>query len=291
MTEPLTTIEAHLTEPFTTTQQQRLTELNADPELLSMEFETKSSRDDYFRQTEAGLVRENKAKLAKLLNEERKPLAVQIEERLKDWLTKTEGFTQVTTPIIITASMLDKMTITKDHKLTNQVFWLDAKRCLRPMLAPNLYTVMRDLHKITKEPVRIFEAGSCFRKESQGAQHMNEFTMLNLVDFAGVEEGTQMERLKMLATGAMNAVGIKDYELQIEKSEVYGETLDIVIGELEIASGAYGPHFLDPKWGVFEPWVGIGFGIERIAMAMAGYKTIKRVGKSIAYLDGSPLNL
>lgn len=278
-------------EQFTTTQQQRLTELNAEPEFIGMRFEDQSERDHAFRKTEANLVRRNKEKLRKLLDEDRKPLAIQIEERLKEWLTKKEGFTQVTTPIIITASMLDKMTITKEHPLTNQVFWLDSKRCLRPMLAPNLYTVMRDLNKITKEPVRIFEVGSCFRKESQGAQHMNEFTMLNLVDFAGVKDGRQMERLKELAEDAMKAIGIEDYELEIEKSEVYGETMDIVSGDLELASGAYGPHFLDPKWGVFEPWVGIGFGIERIAMSMGNYRTIKRIGKSIAYLDGSPLKL
>lgn len=280
-----------MTEPFTTTQQQRLTELNADPELIARQFEDKAERDEFYRQADAGLVRQNKEKLARLLSEERKPLAIRIEDRLKEWLTKQEGFTQVTTPTIITASMLDKMTITKDHALSEQVFWLDSKRCLRPMLAPNLYTVMRDLHKVTKGPVRIFEVGSCFRKESQGAQHMNEFTMLNLVDFAGVEDGRQMERLRELAEGAMKAIGIADYELEIEKSEVYGETMDIVRDGLEIASGAYGPHFLDPKWGVFDTWVGIGFGIERIAMSMGSYKTIKRVGKSIAYLDGSPLNL
>jgi phenylalanyl-tRNA synthetase alpha chain len=280
-----------MTETFTTTQQQRLTELNAEPELIASEFDDKTERDRAFREKEAGLVRSNREKLMKLLSEERRPLAIQIEERLKDWLTKDAGFTQVTTPVIITSSMLDKMTITKDHPLTGQVFWLDSKRCLRPMLAPNLYTVMRDLRKITKEPVRIFEVGSCFRKESQGAQHMNEFTMLNLVDFGGVEEGRQMERLKELAEGAMKAIGLDAYTLEIETSEVYGETMDIVKGDLEIASGAYGPHFLDSKWGVFEPWVGIGFGIERIAMSMGNYRTIKRVGKSIAYLDGSPLNL
>jgi pyrrolysyl-tRNA synthetase, C-terminal region len=280
-----------MAEQFTTTQQQRLTELNAEPELITAAFETKTERDDAFRQAELRLVRNNRNKLNKLIQEEHKPLSVRIEESLKKWLTEEQGFTQVTTPIIITASMLDKMTITKDHPLINQVFWLDSKRCLRPMLAPNLYTVMRDLHKITKEPVRIFEAGSCFRKESQGAQHMNEFTMLNLVEFAGVEDGRQMERLKGLAEGAMKALGIESFALETEKSEVYGETMDIVMGDLEIASGAYGPHFLDAKWGVFETWVGIGFGIERIAMSMGNYSTIKRVGKSIAYLDGSPLNL
>ena len=165
-----------MAERYTTTQQQRLTELNGNEDLLELEFEDKTARDESFRQTETRLVKENKEKLASLLHEKKRPLAIQIEERLKAWLTKEEGFTQVVTPTIITASMLEKMTITKDHPLTNQVFWLDSKRCLRPMLAPNLYTVMRDLYKITKEPVRIFEVGSCFRKESQGAQHMNEFT-------------------------------------------------------------------------------------------------------------------
>lgn len=280
-----------MTEKFTTTQIQRLVELNADGEITGQVFETAEERNQFYRETEARLVKAHKEKIKKLLQIEHKPLAVQIEERIKNWLTLEEGFTQVTTPIIISAAALDKMTITKEHPLTNQVFWLDPKRCLRPMLAPNLYEVMRDLHKLTKEPVRIFEAGSCFRKESQGAQHLNEFTMLNLVELAGVEEGSQLERLKYLAERAMQAIGIGRYELMIEKSEVYGETMDIVVDGVELASGAYGPHFLDSRWGVFDTWVGIGFGIERIAMKMGEYQTIKRVGKSISYIDGSPLNL
>lgn len=280
-----------MAEKFTTTQRQRLIELNAESEIVNKEFENIEERNRYYIKIEAKLVRESKEKIGKLLKVEHKPLALQIENKIEKWLTKEEGFTRVTTPTIITAGMLDKMTITKEHPLTNQVFWLDAKRCLRPMLAPNLYEVMRDLHKITKEPVRIFEAGSCFRKESQGAQHMNEFTMLNLVELAGVEDGQQMDRLKYLAQLAMKIIGISNYELIIEKSEVYGETLDIVVDDLELASGSYGPHFLDSKWGVFDTWVGIGFGIERIAMAVGKYQNIKRVGKSITYIDGTPLNL
>jgi phenylalanyl-tRNA synthetase alpha chain len=280
-----------MAEKLTTTQIQRLVELNAGEDITGRTFETAEERNQFYRTTEAGLVKYHKEKISKLLQEDHKPLAVQIEERIRNWLTQEEGFTQVTTPIIISAAALDKMTITKEHPLTNQVFWLDPKRCLRPMLAPNLYEVMRDLHKLTKEPVRIFEAGSCFRKESQGAQHLNEFTMLNLVEMAGVEEGQQLERLKYLAKGAMKAIGIENYELVVEKSEVYGETMDIVVDGLELASGAYGPHFLDSRWGVFETWVGIGFGIERLAMKMGNYQTIKRIGKSIAFIDGSPLNL
>lgn len=278
-------------EIYTVTQRQRLIELNAEPDIVEREFDHAEERNETFRKIENQYVKQNREKLGKLLHEEHKPLALRIQESLVRWLTEEAGFTQVTTPAIITAGMLAKMTITKDHPLTEQVFWLDHKRCLRPMLAPNLYEVMRDLHKITKEPVRIFEVGSCFRKESQGAQHLNEFTMLNLVELAGVEDGRQMERLHELARGAMKAIGMDDYELVIEKSEVYGETLDIVDRDMEFASGAYGPHFLDPKWGVFDPWVGIGFGIERLAMKLGNHQTIKRVGKSIAYLDGAPLKL
>ena len=141
------------------------------------------------------------------------PLTLRVERELEKWLTEKEDYTRVATPIIIGGDKLTKMNIEQDNHLREQVFWVDRKKCLRPMLAPNLYEVMRDLHRITNKPVRIFEAGSCFRKESQGAQHMNEFTMLNLVELDSVEDGSQMERLEALAKGAMEAVGIDHYEL------------------------------------------------------------------------------
>jgi len=277
-------------EKFTVAQSQRLTELNGNPKETSRTFDTVEERNLAFKKLELALVKENKTKLAKLLHETHKPLTIQIEEAMTAWLTGID-FTRVSTPVLITADMLAKMTITSDHPLTDQVFWVDSKHCMRPMLAPNLYEVMRNLYAITNQPVRIFEIGSCFRKESQGAKHMNEFTMLNLVELAGVKEGEQMARLEVLAHGAMEAVGINHYEIEVEKSEVYGETLDIVVDGMELASGAYGPHPLDPAWGIFDPWVGIGLGLERIAMLKGEYQTIKRAGKSIAYLDGVPLKL
>lgn len=277
-------------EKFTVAQSQRLTELNGNPKETSRTFASAEERNLAFKQLELKLVKENKAKLATLLQKTHKPLTIQIEEAMTKWLTEID-FTRVSTPVLITADMLAKMTITKEHPLTDQVFWVDSKHCMRPMLAPNLYEVMRNLYAITNQPVRIFEIGSCFRKESQGAKHMNEFTMLNLVELAGVKEGEQMARLEALAHGAMDAVGINHYEIEVEKSEVYGETLDIVVDGMELASGAYGPHPLDPKWGIFDPWVGIGLGLERIAMLKGEYQTIKRAGKSIAYLDGVPLKL
>lgn len=277
-------------EKFTETQKQRLVELNCSENVINQTFDNVGTRNEIFKEVEKELVRENKENIRNLLNSEHKTFSLKIEEKLEKWLM-SEGFTRVTTPTIITSKMLDKMTITKEHPLTEQVFWLDGKRCLRPMLAPNLYEVMRDLRKITKEPVKIFEAGSCFRKESQGAQHMNEFTMLNFVQLAGIEDGQQMEILRAMAIKAMKTLEIENYQLVEEKSEVYGMTLDIEVDGIEIASGAYGPHLLDEKWGIFDAWVGIGFGIERIAMVKKNYKTIKRSGRSISFIDGSPLNL
>ncbi len=276
---------------FTVAQRQRLVELNGPEDILDLVFEEPAEREAFFKKEELRLVNENKDALFLLKDGGNRPLVMEIEARIIEWLTKEEGFTQVVTPIILPESMLSKMTIDANHPLTKQVFWLDKKRCLRPMLAPNLYHMMRELKRIWGNPVRIFESGPCFRKETQGAQHMNEFTMLNFVEMGGVEEGAQMERLKQLAVRAMEIIGFSDYELVTEKSAVYGETLDIVSGDLEIASGSYGPHFLDAQWGVFDTWVGIGFGLERIAMMMQGYKNIKRVGRSLSYLNGCRLNI
>lgn len=280
-----------MSEKYTVTQIQRLTELNAGSEITDREFPDAAKRNACFKEEESRLVKENRIKLIHLLKEKHLPLTLEIEANFSRWLIEDADFTRVATPVIITSDQLNKMGITIGHPLREQVFWVESNKCLRPMHAPNLYGLMRDIRKVTGGPVRIFEAGSCFRKESQGARHMNEFTMLNLVELAGVEEGEQMERLKELARGAMAAVGIDDYTVVVEQSEVYGETLDIEVDGVEVASGAYGPHPLDGNWGIFDTWVGIGFGLERIAMVKGDYRTIKRAGKSLTYLDGIPLKL
>ena len=280
-------------EKFTVTQTERIIELNGSAQLCEQQFETKAERDQAFRSLEKELVKESRAQIKNLLDEKHITKNILVGRQLEDWLM-AEGFTKVVTPTIITRDMLEKMTIDSVHHLSEQVFWLDRKRCLRPMLAPNLYVVMRELHRITGGPVKIFERGSCFRKESQGAQHMNEFTMLNCVELAAIEEGKQFEELKRLARCAMEMLGVPEdeYEFVIEESTVYGHTLDIEINGMEVASGSYGPDpKLDPQWGVFDTWVGIGFGIERLTMALSRSKTIKRYGGSIAFIDGHPLNV
>ena len=277
-------------EKFTITQRERLTELDAASEVLEREFDTKEERNAEFKKIDTQMAREGRQHLKELVEERHITFTEEVSRSLQDWLMK-DGYTKVSTPTIITRQMLEKMTIDEFHHLSEQVFWLDRKRCLRPMLAPNLYVMMRELKRITNQPVKIFEIGSCFRKESQGAKHMNEFTMLNCVQLAVVQDGRQVEALKEMAHSAMQALGIEEYELVVEESTVYGSTVDIEIDGIEVASGSYGPHFLDKQWGVFDTWVGIGFGVERLAMAMSKSKTIKRFGRSIAFIDGEPLNI
>ena len=280
-----------ITECLTIAQKQRLAELSAPEDELCAVFSDISQRDAFFKEREKFHTDLNRHKITEALENNSRPLILEIESALSEWMMYKQKFTQVVTPTFITADMLSRMNIDQGHPLAAQVFWLDDKRCLRPMLAPNLYTLMGSLRKITRQPVRIFECGSCFRKESQGASHLNEFTMLNFVELAGVSDGSQMQRLTELARGAMSALDIAEYEIVVEKSEVYGETIDIIAGGEEIASGAYGPHPLDDNWRISDVWVGIGFGIERIAMIKGKYQNIRRVGKGLGYLGGARLNV
>ena len=96
-----------------------------------------------------------------------------------------------------------------------------------------------------------------------------------------------------MSVDEMQAAGIEDYHLVAETSEVYGETIDVEAGadRLEVASGAMGPHPLDRAWKIAEPWVGIGFGLERLLMVTENAKNLASMGRSLAYLDGIRLNI
>lgn len=274
---------------WTTVQLQRLKELNASPEILKMNFTEIVSRDQAFQEAEHQLVNQGKSKLDKLRKVTRRPALLELEERLANTLCR-QGFVQVVTPTIISKSSLAKMTISEDHPLFSQVFWLDAKRCLRPMLAPNLYTLWRDLVRLWDKPIRIFEIGTCYRKESQGAQHLNEFTMLNLTEL-GTPLEERHQRLEQMAQWVMEVAEIEGHGLLTESSVVYGDTVDVMKGEVELGSGAMGPHFLDEKWGIFDPWVGIGFGLERLLMIREGTQNVQSMARSLTYLDGVRLNI
>jgi len=296
---------------FSQVQLMRLKELDAISEGQNVSFETVEERDREYQKLESKLVDVRRKELREFQTHRRRPGLCLLKSKLIDTLVQS-GFSQVVTPTTMSKSLLAKMSITEEHTLYKKIFWLDRKRCLRPMLAPHLYSVLQDLLRIWDKPVRIFEVGSCFRKETQGAQHSIEFTMLNLVEMGLAAEDCE-SRLSELASLMTNAAGIQEYGLEEQQSVVYGVTIDIVspiysrekpemaaAGSkgpskasqvMELGSAAMGPHILDRAWGITEPWVGIGFGLERLLMARDKKESIGRWGRSLSYLDGIRLNL
>ncbi len=276
---------------WTETQFRRLKELGAGEEDLGLIFGTEKDRDRTFQKMEKKRVLSERRKLDELRAGPRRPRLCRLESRLTAVLIDN-GFVQVTTPTIMSRGLLAKMSVDDDHPLASQIFWLGRDRCLRPMLAPHLYFVLKDLLRLWQKPVRIFEIGSCFRKESQGARHSNEFTMLNLVEM-GLDPEIRQNRLQQLTSLIAGAAGIVNYKFQAIDSAVYGETLDVVAGEnrLEIGSSAMGPHVLDQAWHITDAWVGIGFGLERLLMATENINSLGRLGRSLGYLDGIRLNI
>jgi phenylalanyl-tRNA synthetase alpha chain len=203
-----------------------------------------------------------------------------------------QGFAQVATPIMMSRGLLKKMSIDARHPLNSQIYWLDNNKCLRPMLAPHLYYVLVDLLRLWDKPVRIFEVGPCFRKESHGSQHSSEFTMLNLVEM-GLPAENREDRIRELGALITETAGVRDYHFETVTSEIYGDTIDIEAGKenIEIGSAAMGPHPLDRPWKINTTWVGIGFGLERLLMTAENTGNLAKLGRSLAYLDGIRLNI
>jgi len=271
---------------FTETQKQRLKELDGE-EFIELSFPNKKERERRFIEIELALARKNKEGLVQLLTTSKRPMLRRIEREITQALVDA-GFTEVLTPSIISREFINRMGITETHDLWRQIFWVDTNRCLRPMLAPNLYHMMIELRRISK-PVSIFEVGSCFRRESKGREHSEEFTMLNAVELA--PHNNANERLKEIIALSLQAVGTKDYTLQEAESEVYGSTVDVMVKGVEVASGAVGPHPLDMNWGVIEPWAGVGFGLERLALVTGQPKILSHFSRSLSHLNGSSLSV
>jgi phenylalanyl-tRNA synthetase alpha chain len=273
------------------TQARRLLELDAAEAELNARFESVRQRNERFQTLENRLVEQQRQHLKELREIHLRPGLCRLESALTDVLVG-HGFVQVVTPTIMSRGLLEKMSIGADHPLNDQIFWLDRDRCLRPMLAPHLYFVLKDLLRLWEHPVRVFEVGSCFRKESQGSQHSNEFTMLNLAEM-GLKEEARQTRIEELAALIAQAAGLGEHRLESQESAVYGKTIDIIAGDpgIEVGSAAMGPHELDKAWRVSVPWVGIGFGLERLLMITRGGRSLGRMARSLTYLDGVRLNV
>jgi phenylalanyl-tRNA synthetase alpha chain len=272
---------------FSDTQIQRLIELGAQRELLEKRFDTEVERNNRFNDIAKTLTDHNLEALNRFRTDLRRPALNRISARIAETLAGA-GFVEVATPAFLARGLLKKMNIAEDDSLWKQVFWIDKNRCLRPMLAPNLYFILGHLQRLWPRPIRLFEIGSCWRKESKGGRHLEEFTMLNLVEWGCQDE--PKKRLVEMAELVMDTFGLS-YDLVEESSQVYGFTLDVVCDGMEIASGATGPHPLDQNWNISEPWAGLGVGMERICMRTTGGENVQRVGRSLIYLDGARLNI
>jgi pyrrolysyl-tRNA synthetase-like protein len=272
-------------------QQQRLKELDAAPDEQSAQFDNTFERDKTFQKLEKRLIKQCRCRLKEYRENYLRPALCRLDSTLVETLT-AKSFVQVTTPIIMSRGLLAKMTIDENHPLFSQVYWLDKDKCLRPMLAPHLYYVLKDLLRLWEKPVRIFEIGPCFRKESQGTQHSTEFTMLNLVEMGLTKEHRQ-EKLSELSALVIQAAGLESFTLKTENSTVYGQTIDVIAGKdnIEVGSAAMGPHALDKAWRITDTWVGIGFGLERLLMVKKNSQNLAKMGRSLAYLNGIRLNI
>ncbi len=280
--------------PWSPVQRRRLEELGETglPRAageLEARFDGEAQRDAAFQELEKRLVKAQRAALAGLQRQARAPALSRLERRLCDLLADA-GFTRVLTPTLMSRGVLSRMGIRPGHPLHDKIFWVDERRCLRPMLAPHLYSLLVDLLRLWEKPVRIFEVGSCFRRETRGSQHASEFTMLNLCEM-GLPAERCRARLEELAAPLMGAAGIEGWSLRSEDSVVYGQTVDLMAQGVELGSAAIGPHELDRPWRISEPWVGIGLGLERLVMVAEGDRSLARWGRSLSHLDGRPLRL
>jgi len=276
---------------WTDTQAARLKTLGLDTDALADGFHTPAERNRAFQAIEKKQINALRRELADRLTCRRPTRLSRLTQDLEFQL-RDQGFAKVFTPTITTKHALAKMGIDNTHPLNEQIFWINSTRCLRPMLAPGLYSLMKDFSRLDFRPVRFYEIGSCFRKESDGACHSQEFTMLNLVEM-GTPETDRMQRLKDLAGMVARIPGIADFRFEEEISAVYGTTLDLVAhpSGLELGSGAIGPHALDAAWDITDTWVGMGVGMERLLMASAKDTSIGRWAKSLSWLDGIPLRI
>ena len=275
---------------FSEAQKNRLLELGIRKDEINIQYETQKEKESSYKKIEKELVSRNRRILNELLDKKYEPKLCKLQNDLAKCLY-SQGFTQVITPTLISRKFLERMSINDEHSLNKQVFWVDDKTCLRPMLAPNLYDISKKMMNFSKMPLRIFEIGSCFRKESEGKTHLKEFTMLNLVEW-GTKEIERVNRLKELASIVLESAGIDKYFFEEEESIVYGKGIDVVSTDgIELASTSMGPHRLDSAWKISCSWVGLGFGLERLLMYREGEEGIHRYSKSISFLDGARLNI
>ncbi len=254
--------------------------------LLSPEDKISLNAATPFKELESELLARRKGDLQRIYADERENYLGKLERDITNFFVD-RGFLEIKSPILIPAEYVERMGIDNDTELSKQVFRVDKNLCLRPMLAPNLYNYLRKLDRVLPDPIKIFEIGPCYRKESDGKEHLEEFTMLN---FCQMGSGCTRENLEALIKEFLDYLEI-DFEIVGDSCMVYGDTLDVMHGNLELSSAVVGPVPLDREWGIDKPWIGAGFGLERLLKVMHGFKNIKRAARSESYYNGISTSL
>ena len=269
-------------EKFSPSQRKRLETL-----MISDEYDLDGSDPlPEFAELEAELTARRKQELRDIYENSREHMLAKLERDISAFLI-SKGFIEIKSSLLIPEEYIIRMGINKDAELSKQVFRTDDGQCLRPMLAPVLYNYLRRFDKILPGPIKIFEIGPCYRKESDGSSHLEEFTMVN---FCQMGEGSTRENLIQLIDEFLTHLGIS-YEIEGDECMVYGATVDIMHGDLELSSAVVGPVPMDIDWGVNKPWIGAGFGLERLLKAKHNFKNIKRGSRSEFYYNGIYTNL
>jgi pyrrolysyl-tRNA synthetase-like protein len=263
---------------YTEQQKNKLKSIGVKKELLERKFESIMERELTYSEILKNYSEQIKIKL----NNKKFNSLRQVEDIIRKKLLEL-GFIEVITPTLVSRNSIIKMGISESDPLWDQIYWLDNhSKCLRPMLAPNLYVLMNRLKNFIQN-VKIFEMGSCFRKE-RGRKHLTEFTMCNAVIYPPPKH--PRDELNELVEELMKALNINEYKIVDESSSIYGKTVDIVSKGIEIASCVIGPVDIDANWKIDHPWVGIGLGLERLLMVINNSEKISEYSRSLDYLDG-----
>ncbi|QLC48942.1 pyrrolysine--tRNA(Pyl) ligase [Methanolobus zinderi] len=261
---------------FTQSQKNRILSLLGPGEMISFSKEKRS-----FAELESVLSTERKKDIRQMYEDSRENLLGKLERTITEFFVDM-GFLEVKSPILIPFEYMERMGVGEDKKLSEQIFRVGDNMCLRPMLAPGLYNHLRKFDNVLPDPVRIFEIGPCYRKESDGSSHLEEFTMLN---FCQMGSRCTREELEFIIDEFLNFLDI-DYEIVADSCMVYGETMDVMHKNLELSSAVVGPIPMDMDWGVDKPWIGAGFGLERLLKVKHDFKNIKRAARSESYYNG-----
>lgn len=266
---------------FTQTQKSRIISLLSPNEMISFSKEKRS-----FAELESSLLIQRRKDLRDMYEDSRENMLGKLERTITGFFVDM-GFVEIKSPILIPFEYMERMGVGEDKELSKQIFRVGDNMCLRPMLAPCLYNFLRKFDNVLPDPIRIFEIGPCYRKESDGGNHLEEFTMLN---FCQMGSRCTRQTLESIIKDFLDFLDI-EYELVGDNSMVYGATIDVMYKDLELSSAVVGPVPMDMDWGINKPWIGAGFGLERLLKVQHNFKNIKAVARSESYYNGITTNL